>query len=146
MKTSLNVKSHEKLLDYYMCPPDNGDGVLLAAIYPSRRNKTHHSGGNTLYVISIHQMRQAVKAAEELEVQEEQIDLYREKISLLQQQTAEKDSLQQLHQEDALFYKNNWQKAEKDVQQALDEARKQRRHKFMYGAGGLLIGLAISFL
>jgi hypothetical protein len=65
---------------------------------------------------------------------------------LLQQQTTEKDSLKQLHQEDALFYKNNWQKAEKDVQQALDEARKQRRHKFMYGAGGLLIGLAISLL
>lgn len=101
---------------------------------------------DTLYIITIHQMRQAVTSAKERDILEEQSEIFQERISLLQQQTAEIDSLKHLHQEDALFYKDNWKQAEEDLQEALDEARRQRRNKYVYGAGGLLIGLVFTIL
>jgi len=99
---------------------------------------------DTLYVITIGQMRQAVAADKEKDLLEEEVTLLNRKITTLEQKTATLDSLAQTHQEDALFYKNSWKEAEEDLEKALQEARKQRRQKFLYGAGGVLIGLLFS--
>ena len=99
---------------------------------------------DTLYVITIGQMRQAVAADKEKDLLEEEVTLLNQKITTLEQKTATLDSLAQTHQEDALFYKNSWEEAEEDLEKALQEARKQRRQKFLYGAGGVVIGLLFS--
>lgn len=99
---------------------------------------------DTLYVITIGQMRQAVAADKEKELLNEELELLNRKITTLEQKTAALDSLSQTHQEDALFYKDSWKKAEEDLEKALQEARKQRRQKFLYGAGGVLVGLLFS--
>lgn len=99
---------------------------------------------DTLYVITIGQMRQAVAADKEKELLNEEVELLNQKITTLEQKTAALDSLSQTHQEDALFYKDSWKKAEEDLEKALQEARKQRRQKFLYGAGGILVGLLFS--
>ncbi len=99
---------------------------------------------DTLYVITIGQMRQAVTADKEKELLNREVELLNQKITTLEQKTATLDSLMQTHQEDALFYKDSWKKAEDDLEKALQEARKQRRHKYIYGAGGVLMGLLFS--
>lgn len=102
--------------------------------------------GDTLYVISIGQMRDAVKAAKEKDVLEAQKELLKNKISLLENQNATLDTLVAIHQEDALYYKKTWKTAEEDLQEALKEAKKQRRKKYLFGLGGVGLGLLISLL
>ena len=101
---------------------------------------------NTLYVITIGQMREAVEAAKQKEALEAQKALLKNKITLLENQNATLDTLVATHQEDALYYKNTWETAEEDLQDALKEARKQHRKKYLFGLGGLGIGLLISLL
>lgn len=101
---------------------------------------------DTLYVITIGQMRDAVEAAKVKEALEAQKELLKNKISLLENQNATLDTLAATHQEDALYYKKSWKTAEEDLQDALKEAKKQRREKYLFGLGGLGLGLLISLL
>ncbi len=101
---------------------------------------------DTLYVITIGQMRDAVEAAKEKEALEAQKELLKNKISLLESQNAALDTLAATHQKDALYYKKTWKTAEEDLQDALKEAKKQRRKKYLFGIGGLGLGLLFSLL
>jgi len=102
--------------------------------------------GDTLYIITIGQMREAVESAKEKEALEAQKELLKDKINLLESQNATLDTLAATHQEDALYYKKTWKTTEKDLQDALKEAKKQRRKKYLFGLGGLGLGLLISLL
>ncbi|MCF8231653.1 MAG: hypothetical protein K9J27_05630 [Bacteroidales bacterium] len=114
-------------------------------IYPGE-SKTITAETDTLYVISIEQMREAVIAKKKNKTLRELNDTYQEKICTLEAKTAELDSLVAIHEKDAIYYRKQWRAAEEDLSKAAREARRQHRLKIFAGIGGAAAGVIIGLL
>lgn len=114
-------------------------------IYPGE-SKTISAESDTLYVITIDQMREAVIAKQENETLRELNDTYQDKICTLEAKTAEMDSLVAIHEKDAIYYRKQWKAAEEDLSEAAREARRQHRLKIFAGIGGAAAGVVIGLL
>jgi predicted ribosome quality control (RQC) complex YloA/Tae2 family protein len=111
-------------------------------IYPGT-SKTISAGNDTLYVITISQMQQALINAKEktaLETINRQLYL---KIDEMERKEAALDSLIAVHHEKAVYYQKLWEAAEQDLMKATDIAKKQKHKKILAGLGGLASGLLI---
>ncbi len=114
-------------------------------IYPGE-SKTITPESDTMYVITISQMREALKAKKENETLAALNKTYKEKICTLEAKTAELDSLVNIHEKDAIYYRKQWQAAEEDLAKAAREARRQHRLKIFAGIGGAAAGVLIGLL
>ena len=114
-------------------------------IYPGE-SKTISAETDTLYVITINQMREAVIAKKENETLRELNKSYEDKICTLEAKTTELDSLVTIHEKDAIYYKKQWKAAEKNLSKAAREARRQHRLKIFAGIGGAAAGVIIGLL
>lgn len=111
-------------------------------IYPGE-SRTVMAEKDTLYVINKSQMRQMVKAKQEKDILRELNNNYEEKICTLEAKTASLDSLVNIHKNDAIYYRRQWEAAEKDLSEAAHEARRQHRLKIFAGIGGVAAGIVI---
>lgn len=114
-------------------------------IYPGE-SRTVTAENDTLYVINKSQMRQMVKTKQKNEILRELNNNYEEKICTLESKTAELDSLANIHEDDAIYYRRQWEAAEKDLSKAAKEARRQHRLKILAGIGGTAVGIVIGLL
>lgn len=114
-------------------------------IYPGQ-TKTVSAQSDTLYVITISQMRDAIKSTKKNESLSELNEAYQEKIFTLEAKTAELDSLVNIHKKDAGYYRKQWEATEKDLSKATREARRQHRLKIFAGIGGAAAGVIIGLL
>lgn len=120
--------------------------VMLMAqteyIYPGETKTI--TATDTSYVITISQMRQCIMAEKNSEILQDINTELKEKISVMVSQKANLEELLKLKNKDVIFYRTQWEAAEKDVKTLSKEAARQRRLKYLFGGSGILIGLLIS--